>query len=609
MPLFCRQWLQLILICCTLVISSFSNGQATLSDTPLTSQQTNTTELDFTSLQPVTFLSVDEAYQLSAELVAPDTLRLHWAIADGYYLYRKQLRVTTTASSQPLELTLPVGSKKYDEYFEEEVEVYYHNLNVELQTPQAPANKKIKLSVTSQGCADAGLCYPPQTQIVLLENGQAHILQTTDELLPGLTANTSPARADNNNINTPSLLVALISAAIGGLLLNLMPCVFPVLSLKALSLANSHQQPHRLHLHGWAYTLGAITLFVVIAAIMLSLRHAGQAVGWGFQLQSPIVTGGLAYLFFTMALLLSGSYNLGGRFSGIGQSLTEGHSLKSSFFTGALACVVASPCTAPFMGGALGFAVTQPTYIALTIFAALGFGMALPFLLLSYFPSLSNHLPKPGRWMDIFRQFLAFPLYLTALWLLWVLGRQAGSDAIILLGLSALALVFAFWLMQFERLGVCRNLLVLAALLLVLLPLAQITTMNTTQTREEQSSDWQPYSEQTLKQHLQSNTPVFVNLTADWCITCLANEKAVLSRESIQSAFDAAGVVKIKGDWTNYNAEITRLLSQFGRTGVPLYLLYSGSPDSPPVILPQILSSSAIEEAILQIKSGKVIEL
>jgi len=297
-----------------------------------------------------------------------------------------------------------------------------------------------------------------------------------------------------------------------------------------------------------------------------------------------------------MGLCLSGNFNPGAGWSGIGQSLTGGHSLKSSFFTGALACVVASPCTAPFMGTALGLAVTMPAPLALAVFAALGLGMALPFLLLSYYPSLTRIMPRPGAWMETFKQFLAYPLYLTAVWLLWVLGRQSGSDAVILLCSGAVAIAMALWLFNLAANSWPLRLAAIACLALAAIPLTRVES--TSGVIGASDEGWQPYSEARLSQLQQLGSPVFVNLTADWCITCLANEKAVLSSEAVLSAFDRAGVVRLKGDWTNYNPQITDLLTQFGRNGVPLYLLYSGRVGDAPSILPQILSKKTVLSAI-----------
>lgn len=556
----------------------------------------------------VSFLPVTEAYQLSASIVdgslldnspADKLLSLHWDIAPGYYLYQHKLKVVLNSESQPLDL--PGGIEKYDDYFEKELMVYYSSLDLLIPLPDYDPKSPQNLTVHSQGCADAGLCYPPQQQLVKLQNDTA-------EVLAAPTSNPAQAinSSDSDNAGLTGFWLALFGALAGGILLNLMPCVFPVLSLKALSLARSQENPHQQHLHGWAYTFGVIATFVAIATIMLLLREAGQAIGWGFQLQSPLFVALLAYLFFIMGLGLSGFIQLGGKLSGSGQSLTEGHSYQASFFTGALASIVASPCTAPFMGGALGFAVTQPAPLALTVFASLGFGMALPFLLLTYFPSLSRRLPKPGQWMETLKQVLAFPLFLTALWLLWVVGRQTGSDAVVALCAGALGLAFAAWLWQHQPSRISQKILAAIVALAALMPLSTLNNQDHLSNSSFESAlanQWQPYSQNRLDQLLADGTPTFVNLTADWCITCLANEKVALDTETTINAFEQAGIVKLKGDWTHYNPEITHLLSQFGRNGVPLYLLYSGKENEPPVILPQILRERTVTNAIKSLKT------
>ncbi len=385
-------------------------------------------------------------------------------------------------------------------------------------------------------------------------------------------------------------------AILGGAILNLMPCVFPVLSIKALSLANTSSDSE-LKTNGWAYTAGAVFTFTLVAAIMLGLRASGSAIGWGFQLQSPILVSLLVYLFFIMGLALSGAIELGSGLSGLGQKLTEGKGLKRSFFTGALACVVASPCTAPFMGSALGFAIGQSAPVALLVFAALGFGMALPFLLLCYWPSLAHKLPKPGLWMEKLKQFLAFPLYLTAIWLLWVLGRQAGSDAIAVVAIGLVLIYFSLWLCQHSRLPAA--LVITAGLILVVtLPAVFISQEPARQTKQDA---WQAYSPDVLAKARTQGRPVFVNLTADWCITCLANEKLVLGTTATQKLFKDHDIITIKGDWTNYDEQITELLTQHNRSGVPLYLVYPAHGGAPQ-LLPQILDSDTLETALSRAK-------
>lgn len=596
--------IQFAIIFCLLLGSCWSSfSLAQLNGAASSELFGSSSQNNFEFSDQVSFLPVEEAYRLSGhiERTGDSThLNLHWDIASGYYLYQHQLKFKLAGVEISPEL--PLGQRKYDEYFERELDVYYHSLDITIALPNEiaePLKQKYSFNVHSQGCADAGLCYPPQWQQLDIDKDTVSLASTVAPASPTNMSGLTP-EADSTVANG-SYFWAIIGALLGGVILNLMPCVFPVLSLKALSLARSREHPHQQHIHGWVYTAGAVSTFVAIAAVMLSLRHAGQAVGWGFQLQSPVVVALLAYLFFAMGLTLSGFINFGGKLAGAGQSLTEGHSYRSSFFTGALATVVASPCTAPFMGGALGYAVTQSTFIALSVFAALGFGMALPFLILTYFPSLSQKLPKPGPWMETLKQALAFPLYFTALWLLWVVGRQTNSDLVVLVVTGATALAFAIWLWQHKPARLWQQSLAAAILALALWPLSQLQHAYPEEPRAL-THDWQPFTQARLEQLLDSGQPTFVNLTADWCITCLANEKAALDTEATRAAFKESGIVKLKGDWTHYNPEITQLLARFGRNGVPLYLLYSGEPNRKPIILPQILRQQTVIDAIQTVK-------
>lgn len=391
-----------------------------------------------------------------------------------------------------------------------------------------------------------------------------------------------------------SLWLIGLLAFVGGLLLNLMPCVFPVLSLKALSLLQHSQAEQRQQrLHGLAYTLGVLLSFLAIAALLLLLQAAGSQVGWGFQLQNPVFIVLLVYVLFALALSLSGLLHFGQHWMGSGESLTQRGGYPGSFFTGVLAVLVASPCTAPFMGTALGYAVTQPALIALLVFTLLGLGMAAPFLLLSFSPRLLRYLPKPGAWMESFKQFMAFPLYATVLWLLWVLGRQVGVDGMTAALGGLLLLSLALWLWAGKTTWwrkVTVIILIITALSLLTLPLFQ------TAERQATTATPQAYSAQRLQDLLAQDKSVFVNLTAAWCITCLVNEQVALSRESVQQAFAEQDIVYLKGDWTNYDAEITELLAQFGRNGVPLYLLYR--PKQETQVLPQILTPSIVLQAL-----------
>lgn len=536
------------------------------------------------------FLPVEQAYQLLIDF-SDDHLLAHWDIAEGYYLYRHQLSFKTESGAD-LSAQIPAGKGKEDEYFGH-VEVYYHNIDIPLTgAPTVP----FTLAVTSQGCADAGLCYPPQTQQFAV-NPQARTVTPI--------AATSPASANKpavNNIAAPALaapplgaggwLTLLLGALLGGAILNLMPCVFPVLSLKVLSFANHKEQSQAVH--GVVYTLGVVASFVAVAALLLALKAGGSAVGWGFQLQQPWFVGALAYLFFVMGLSLSGFWEFGGGWLSFGGTLASRADYSGSFFTGVLATVVASPCTAPFMATALGFAITQPPAPALAVFATLGFGMALPVLLLCLNPALLRKMPRPGNWMIRFKQALAFPLYGTAIWLCWIVGRQAGTTAMAVVLLGALLLTLALWLWRFAPLAriVAATCLAGALGFLGSAWLAPTPTGPTAAT----SDGWVPYKAETLADLRKAGQPVFIDLTADWCITCLSNEKVALGREPVKRAFADHDVALLRGDWTQYDPAITALLAQFGRNGVPLYLYYPAGGEA--VVLPQLLTPGIVIDAI-----------
>ena len=391
---------------------------------------------------------------------------------------------------------------------------------------------------------------------------------------------------------SPSLALALLFALLGGVILNLMPCVFPVLSLKAIAVMEAHDGRERSQ--ALAYTAGVVLSFVAVAIALLALRSGGQSLGWGFQLQSPVFIAALAYLFFVMGLALSGAADFGAGFMGIGQSLTRSGGLAGSFFTGVLAAVVASPCTAPFMGTALGYALTQPAAISLAVFATLGFGLALPFLLVGFFPRLAAWLPKPGAWMETFKQLMAFPLYITVIWLLWILARQSGADAVALALMGLLLLSLMLWLRRFSGWPVqmLRLLLLIGAAALLAHPIMRAGTAPAPVT----GSSSEAYSDDVLAQLRTQHRTVFVNFTAEWCLTCKVNEKAVLGRAVVREAFAAHHVAELVGDWTRSDPAITAALARFGRAGVPLYLVYREGGEAQ--VLPQILTPQILMEAL-----------
>ncbi|MGH8455612.1 MAG: protein-disulfide reductase DsbD family protein, partial [Stenotrophobium sp.] len=321
-----------------------------------------------------------------------------------------------------------------------------------------------------------------------------------------------------------------------------------------------------------------------------------EAIGWGFQLQSPVFVAVLVYLLFALGLALSGAVEIGSSVMGLGQSLTQGGGYANSFFTGVLATVVASPCTAPFMGTALGFALTQPPAAALVIFAALGFGLALPFLLLGFFPRLAAFLPRPGAWMQTFKQLMAFPLYLTAVWLLWVLSHQTSANAAALVLIGLVLIAFALWL--WPRRGLVAKILQILALAGAVLLLAHplLRSVANTGAATISQAGQEPYSEARLAQLRADKRTAFVNLTADWCITCKVNEHAVLDSARVHAAFHDRNVAWLTGDWTREDPVITRVLENFHRSGVPLYLVYVNGGE--PKVLPQILTPDLVIDAL-----------
>ncbi|MEQ8409040.1 MAG: protein-disulfide reductase DsbD family protein [Gammaproteobacteria bacterium] len=408
-----------------------------------------------------------------------------------------------------------------------------------------------------------------------------------------------------------TLMVSLLFAFLGGIILNLMPCVFPVLSLKALSFTkNSGLAASKQRMDGLVYTAGVVSAFVVLASILVALRAGGEAVGWAFQFQQPWFLAFIVYLFFLMGLSLSGVFEIGTSLMGAGGNLTTKEGYKGSYFTGVLATIVATPCTAPFMGPAIGYALTQSWLVSMLVFVALGLGMALPILALSFVPGLGKFLPKPGAWMVTFKQVMAFPLYASALFFLWVLGNQVGIMGMTLTLGVCMLMAFAAWMYQrrFNMGLVLRSFSygTAAAVLLLAILLTQSPFMQTVMSGNavagsgdgaDASADFEPFSSARVAELRAEGRPVFVNMTAAWCITCLANEQTTLGTERVRTALRDNDITYMKGDWTNEDPEITAVLNQFNRPSVPLYILYPGDPDAQPSLLPQILTPGIVTEA------------
>ncbi|MBE2264564.1 MAG: thioredoxin family protein [Burkholderiaceae bacterium] len=396
-----------------------------------------------------------------------------------------------------------------------------------------------------------------------------------------------------------TLLAALVGALIGGLILNLMPCVFPVLAIKVMGFTR-HADNHRAHrISGLAYTAGVIVSFMALGALLLALRAAGESLGWGFQLQNPWVVATLAALFTVIGLNLAGLFEFGSFLPSSVASLQARHPVVDSFLTGVLAVAVASPCTAPFMGASLGFAVGLPAAQALAVFAAIGLGLALPYLAASFVPAVANLLPRPGPWMETFRRLMAFPMFATVVWLVWVLGQQSGIDGAGALLMLLVAGAFVLWSLTLN--GRARNtftLISIAGLVLLTLGIGRNVGKLTENSPVGVATTerWQPWAPGKVEALLAGGHPVFVDFTAAWCVTCQYNKKTTLADPAVLADLDAKKVQLLRADWTRRDPAITAALAQLGRNGVPVYVLYQSG--RAPQVLSEVLSVQEVRDAV-----------
>ena len=577
-----------------------------------------------------------------AGLAAGETVELqgraNWVVCDD------QLCVPENAN---LTLALPVGDGGPDsaqtERFTEararlpepvdwpaQFERLDTTIRVAIETPEAAADATDPyLYISARYLVEYGqqsVSFTPRGAVVSMDAARRQTEETEFMGLLTFTDNTGAHRAFSFNVQegtgvAASLLdgvggallpaaqsysglsfgLALLFAFIGGVVLNLMPCVFPILSMKALSLVKmSHTDRRVAQQSGLLYTAGILVAFTLIGGTLIALREAGQAVGWGFQLQSPAVNLALGLLMLGIALNLFGVFEIGTRIMGVGQTLTAGGERRAAFFTGLLAVVVATPCTAPFMAGALGYALVQPAAVALSIFVLLGLGLAFPYLLLSYVPAVGRVLPKAGPWMATFKNVLAFPMLATAVWLFWVIGKQLGVDSMTAGLVTALCFAFTVWaygrVAHARRPYAWRAAAAMGLIATVLMGVriedyrAAPVSLSGTDAGTLGLLNLEHFTPERVTGYIDAGEPVFLYFTADWCVSCKVNERVALATDAVGNAFEERGIKVIEGDWTSEDPLITAWLDRYGRVGVPLYLYFPvGSSLDDPTILPQIL--------------------
>lgn len=402
-----------------------------------------------------------------------------------------------------------------------------------------------------------------------------------------------------------SLLKILGLAFLGGLILNLMPCVFPVLFIKGLSLVQSSgEERKRLRLHGAMYTLGILVSFWIIVAVLLLLRVGGRHLGWGFQFQSPYFVAVMALLFFFLGLSLAGLFEIGLSVTSVGGELAQRGGLSGSFFTGVLATVVATPCTAPFMGAAIGFALSQSALVTFAVFTLLALGLAAPYVLLTLQPAWMRLLPRPGAWMEYLKQAVSIPIFVAVIWMVWVFAQVVGGDGVAALLAGMLVTAIAGWVLGHwpakKGSTFAAVLLLIAAIALPSFAARQLPPPKAVNQTSNSPAAWQPYSPTQLAAYRAQGKPVFVDFSAAWCLSCQVNERVVLDRPDIDEAFRKYGVITMRADWTNHDDTITEALKQLGRSGVPTYALYSGGSDTAPTLLPEVLTPGIVLDALKQ---------
>ena len=508
---------------------------------------------------------------------------------------RPDMSVAVMGGAKEFVITLKTGGR------EQEAEFYPFDQgqidNAADQTVEPlPDGIRVRVQRASDSGSSNQLAPLPATLHGLLKLTDTEAYEFTTKVVPGEVPTAAGGRksSDTTSAKDVTLFSAIGLAFLGGLVLNLMPCVFPVLFLKGMALVNSSTEERgRQRTHGLVYTLGIVVSFWAIVAVLLILRATGKELGWGFQLQSPTFVAVLAAFFFFLALSLAGQFELGLSLTSAGGDLAKKQGLAGSFFTGVLATVVATPCTGPLMGAAIGFALAQPAWLTFLVFTALALGLALPYLALTMQPQWTKVLPRPGAWMEILKQITSVILFLTAIWLTWVFGHlyaNDGIDRIVALLVCFLILAIAGWVLG--RWPAKWGATIVAVLLIaggLFLPLRKPVV---------ETLVWQPYTQANFDAARASGKPVFIDFTAAWCLSCQVNERAVLRSADVEKKLIDNHVQLIKADWTQYDPQITEELGAVGRSGVPTYVIYPAGKTSNPDVLPELLTKDIVLKAI-----------
>ena len=434
--------------------------------------------------------------------------------------------------------------------------------------------------------------------LLVLGDGRAYEIRAT----PGALAASSLAQPSG-------MLRIVLLAFVGGAILNLMPCVFPVLFIKGLALVQSSSEERRkLRLHGLVYTLGILASFWLVVAVLLALRGAGHNLGWGFQFQSPSFVALIALLLFFLGLSLAGQFEIGLTLTSAGSGLAAKSGYAGSFFTGVLAVIVATPCTAPFMGAAIGYALSNSALVSFAVFTALALGLAAPYLLLAFNPAWTRLLPRPGAWMEILKQAVSIPIFGTVIWLVWVYTQTTGPDALVDLLVAFLLLAVAGWILgRWPARAGAAAAAVLVVMLAAALPVTavrRVAAAPNAATARVTDTQWAPFTPELVAKYREKGRPVFVDFTASWCLSCQVNERVVLNRADVQERLKTSGVALVRADWTRHDEVIAQTLTSLGRNGVPTYALYPADPQAPAVLLPEVLTPGIIFSALDGIKAG-----